>query len=134
LNDLKDWEGDDDNKLLAGQDVLSARPTLLLALALESATPDERAELLRITASAHRSERAAQLERVRDIFNRHGIFRKAEQMIDKFRARAEAIADEIEPVELRELLYYLVDTVLSRQEPARAPDLGLPLPLVSATP
>jgi geranylgeranyl pyrophosphate synthase len=134
LNDLKDWEGDDDNKLLAGQDVLSARPTLLLALALESATPDERAELLRITASVHLSDRAAQLERVREIFDRHGIFRKAEQMIDKFRARAEAIADDIEPVELRELLYYLVDTVLSRQEPARAPDLGLPLPLVSATP
>ncbi len=35
LNDLKDWDGDDDNKLIAGQDVLAARPTLLLALALE---------------------------------------------------------------------------------------------------
>src|SRR5262249_13904565 len=35
LNDLKDWNGDSDNKLLAGQDVLAARPTLLLALALE---------------------------------------------------------------------------------------------------
>src|SRR6202007_1817486 len=30
LNDLKDWQGDTDNKLVAGQDVLSARPTLLL--------------------------------------------------------------------------------------------------------
>ncbi|MFO0926001.1 MAG: polyprenyl synthetase family protein [Gemmataceae bacterium] len=27
LNDLKDWDGDSDNKLLAGQDILSARPT-----------------------------------------------------------------------------------------------------------
>ncbi len=35
LNDLKDWGGDEDNKLVAGQDVLAARPTLLLALALE---------------------------------------------------------------------------------------------------
>ena len=35
LNDLKDWDGDGDNKLVAGQDVLAARPTLLLALALK---------------------------------------------------------------------------------------------------
>src|SRR5439155_19182417 len=36
LNDLKDWDGDGDNKLVSGQDVLAARPTLLLALALEA--------------------------------------------------------------------------------------------------
>src|SRR4029077_7153357 len=42
LNDLKAWDGDKDNKLVAGQDVLSARPTLLLALALEAATPAEK--------------------------------------------------------------------------------------------
>src|ERR687886_322098 len=46
LNDLKDWEGDGDNKLVAGQDVLAARPTLLLALALEGLGPAEREELL----------------------------------------------------------------------------------------
>src|SRR5581483_4997193 len=39
LNDLKDWDGDSDNKLIAGQDVLAARPTLLLALALEGSPP-----------------------------------------------------------------------------------------------
>src|SRR5262249_9251621 len=46
LNDLKDWTPDEDNKLVAGQDVLAARPTLLLALALEAASPAEREELL----------------------------------------------------------------------------------------
>ena len=46
LNDLKDWNGDSDNKMVAGQDVLAARPTLLLALALEGSSPAERAELL----------------------------------------------------------------------------------------
>src|SRR5207302_2765529 len=46
LNDLKDWDGDADNKLTAGQDVLAARPTLLLALALEGSAPADRAELL----------------------------------------------------------------------------------------
>ena len=39
LNDIKDWAGDEDNKLVAGQDVLAARPTLLLALALEGSRP-----------------------------------------------------------------------------------------------
>ncbi len=29
--------------------------------------------------------------------------------------RAEALADGVEPIEFRELLYYLVDTVLERQ-------------------
>ncbi|HUG93430.1 MAG TPA: polyprenyl synthetase family protein, partial [Planctomycetaceae bacterium] len=45
LNDLKDWQGDQNNKLVAGQDALSLRPTLLLALALDAATPDQRREL-----------------------------------------------------------------------------------------
>src|SRR5205807_3299085 len=46
LNDLKDWEGDSDNKLVAGQDVLAGRPTLLLALALEALQGPDREELL----------------------------------------------------------------------------------------
>jgi ATP-dependent Clp protease ATP-binding subunit ClpA len=46
------------------------------------------------------------------------VFDKAEKLIEKFRARAEALADDVEPTELRELLYYLVDTVLDRQPPA----------------
>src|SRR5262249_60513148 len=44
LNDLKDWEGDGDNKRVAGGDVLAARPTLLLAPALEGPPPGGRAE------------------------------------------------------------------------------------------
>src|SRR5207249_4374421 len=46
LNDLNDWEGDGDNKLISGQDVLAARPTLTLALALETSSPEARAELV----------------------------------------------------------------------------------------
>ena len=37
--------------------------------------------------------------------------------MEKYRARAEAVADEVQPTELRELLYYLVDSVLDRQPP-----------------
>jgi geranylgeranyl pyrophosphate synthase len=122
LNDLKDWEGDSDNKLLAGQDVLAARPTLLLALALDGSSPADRAELLSIIAAD--SDQSA-IGKVRQLFVRAQVFDKAEKLIEKYRARAEAIADEVEPTELRELLYYLVDSVLDRQPPP-PPEPGAP--------
>jgi geranylgeranyl pyrophosphate synthase len=132
LNDLKDWDGDDDNKLLAGQDVLSARPTLLLALALEAATPAEKEELLGLARSPGADGNSLQmLERVRHLYRKLTVFEKAEKMVEKFRARAEAVADEVTPPELRELLYYLVDTVLTKDCPAPVPDLAVPLPLVT---
>src|SRR5262249_50369489 len=125
LNDLKDWEGDSDNKLVAGQDVLNARPTLLLALALENSDATERAELLALVQSSEGSEAQEsqpagvdKVERVRRLFQEANVFEKAEKLIDKFRARAEAVADEAEPTELRELLYFLVDSVLDRQPPS----------------
>ncbi len=114
LNDLKDWQPDEDNKLLAGQDVLAARPTLLLALALEGSAPAERAELLALLHDAG-GERAARLEQVRRIFFKAQVFDKADKLVEKYRARAEALADAVEPTELRELLYYLIDSVLERQ-------------------
>jgi geranylgeranyl pyrophosphate synthase len=131
LNDLKDWDGDDDNKLVAGQDVLSARPTLLLALALEAANPTDKAELLELI-KARGASKGDVLERVRHLYTKAKVFDKAEKMIEKFRAKAEALADEVTPVELRELLYYLVDTVLSRETREEAPELAVPLPLVTA--
>jgi geranylgeranyl pyrophosphate synthase len=144
LNDLKDWDGDDDNKLIAGQDVLAARPTLLLALALEGSGAAEREELLALLhrnadeQSVGAASRAAPdgparlagptLERLRHLFTQAQVFDKAEKLVEKFRARAEAVADEVQPTELRELLYYLVDSVLDRQpcaEPTPPPLLQL---------
>jgi geranylgeranyl pyrophosphate synthase len=137
LNDLKDWDGDSDNKLLVGQDVLAARPTLLLALALEGLPAAGREELLALTERC-RSEGASLngetprvLGRVRELFAQAQVFDKAEKLIDKFRAKAEAVADEVEPTELRELLYFLVDTVLDRQPPPEPePETLLSLQLV----
>lgn len=126
LNDLKDWDGDSDNKMLAGQDVLAGRPTLLLALALEGCGGAEKTELLGLLHQQRDQAGSEVVERVRHLFNRAQVFTKAEKLVDKYRARAEAIADEIEPSELRELLYYLVDSVLDRQPPA-APEPGLHL-------
>ncbi len=138
LNDLKDWAEDGDNKLVAGQDVLAARPTLLLALALEGLSAPEKSELLGLIAAAreHSSEddtaATDTVERVRTLYRKAKVFTKADALVDKYRARAETIADAIEPAEFRELLYYLVDTVLEKpaipeEEPKSiAVQLGLP--------
>jgi len=119
LNDIKDWTGDEDNKLVSGQDVLAARPTLLLALALEGLTPPQREELLHLIAQARAATGEAADEivaRVRHLYFAAKVFEKADKLVDKFRAKAEALADEVEPTPLRELLYYLVDSVLEKPE------------------
>ncbi len=129
LNDLKDWEADGDNKVIAGQDVLAARPTLLLALALEGCTAAERAELLALIGTAHDAAQSEQIvRRVRHFFENAAVFAKAEKLVEKFRARAEAVADEVEPTALRELLYYLVDSVLDQK--SAAPPEPAPLQLL----
>ena len=129
LNDLKDWNGDADNKLVAGQDVLAARPTLLLALALEAATPAERKELLGMLSGTSRTpeERTA---RVRAIYLRANVFEKADKLVEKFRTKCEALADEVQPPEFRELLYYLIDTVLEKAAlPAEPVPITFPVEL-----
>jgi geranylgeranyl pyrophosphate synthase len=128
LNDLKDWEADGDNKVVVGQDVLAARPTLLLALALESSAPAEREELLSLLKAPYEGDKPEiVVNRVRQIFQNGDVFAKAEKLVEKFRARAEAVADEVEPTALRELLYYLVDSVLDRKpaEPSEPAPLHL---------
>lgn len=123
LNDLDDWRRDENNKLVEGQDVLAGRPTLLLALALEGGSPQQRAELLEILAAEHRSPET--VEHVRDVFQSAGAFERAQKLVEKYRARAEEVADDAEPTALRELLYFLVDTVLDRQPPEE-PELVTP--------
>jgi geranylgeranyl pyrophosphate synthase len=136
LNDLKDWQGDTDNKLVVGQDVLAGRPTLLLALALEALKGGDREELLAILQHEHPQQGQDLVRCVRRLFDKANVFEKAEKLIEKYRARTEAIADDVEPTELRELLYYLVDTVLDRPDelPMDAPPqmVQLSLPLVHA--
>jgi geranylgeranyl pyrophosphate synthase len=111
LNDLDDWDGDNHNKLAAGGDLLGGRPTVLWALALASLEAADRNELEALIAA---EPTAATLARARALYQKAGVFEKAHRLVDKYQQRAEAVADEIEPDELRRLMYYLVDTVLER--------------------
>lgn len=113
LNDLKDWQGDDHNKMMAGGDTIGGRPTVLWALALDSLSETECAELKSLVDSddlpAHE-----RMRRVHRLYKAAGVFDKAHRLVDKHQQRAEAVADEIESEELRRLMYYLIDTVLDR--------------------
>jgi len=134
LNDLKDWQGDNDNKMMVGQDVLAGRPTVLLALALEGLATIEQDELLTLLHAEGKGDQAAVLYRVRTLFQKTDVFAKAEKLVDKFKAKAEALADEAQPEELREFLYYLIDTVLEKQADGAEMEITplMPLDIVPA--
>jgi geranylgeranyl pyrophosphate synthase len=136
LNDLKDWSEDENNKLLAGQDAVHLRPTLLLAHALETAKGKTLAELRTLLADGTaNAERALALRRIYDDCQ---VFAKAEKLVEKSRERCEQVADDVEPEELRRLLYYVVDNVLGTEKPAQSmhaephPSAGRSLPIVAA--
>jgi geranylgeranyl pyrophosphate synthase len=121
LNDLQDWRGDQHNKLAAGGDVLGGRPTILWALALEALPPADQERLLALAADTTMPA-SAKVSLVRGYYEQAKVFEKALRLVDKHQERAEAVADNLQPEELRRLFYYLIDTVLERPtEPAPTP-------------
>ena len=112
LNDLKDWRGDDDNKLEAGLDTLGGRPTLLWALALERLPEDTRGELIQIIHAELPNHERVVL--VRSWYEQAEVFALARDMVDQFEVQALQIADQLRPHALRELLRYLACLVLER--------------------
>jgi geranylgeranyl pyrophosphate synthase len=115
LNDLSDWQGDDFNKMEAGGDALGGRPTLLHALALEALSETDQTELLELTADGSHSP-AERVRRIKSLYEKSGVFELADRLIDKHQARAEAVADDIQPEDLRRLMYFLIDSILDRPE------------------
>ncbi len=115
LNDLSDWQGDDFNKMEAGGDALGGRPTLLHALALEALNETEQTELLELTTHGSHAP-AERVQRIKRLYEKAGVFELADRLIDKHQARAEAVADDIHPEDLRRLMYFLIDSILDRPE------------------
>ena len=130
LNDLKDWHGDENNKLVAGQDALTLRPTVLLALALQDANAEQK-DVIRSSLNGEESA-TVRLGRLRRVFTELGVFAKAEALVEKSRARAEQLADGVEPEELRRLLYFFIDTVLAEEDhPRPKVNVLVPLPVTA---
>ena len=133
LNDLKDFQEDQDNKLVAGQDAGSLRPTVLLALARERADALQLKQLNEVLrGDAMGDAPTERFEWLKALYAECGVFESAGTLVDKSRERAESLADDVELDSLRQLLYFLVDTVLAPLEPSETPAEG-PLvgPLVS---
>ena len=133
LNALKDWQGDANNKLVAGQDLLAGRPTVMLALAFQAADDAQREQLRNAMADEGLDDDARQA-RLKRLMSDCGVFEQAEALVDKARVRAESLADEIDVEPLRRLLYFLVDTVLTPEDEAATPvptpeDVLLSLPV-----
>ncbi len=118
LNDLKDWQGDTDNKLVAGQDALALRPTVLLALALKDANEKQKAELIEILSetSSH-SANYGRVEKLRAIFRACDVFEKAEVFVERSREKAESLVAEVQDEQIQSLLQFFIETVLARELP-----------------
>jgi geranylgeranyl pyrophosphate synthase len=135
LNDLQDWEEHDSNKKHRARDAETAKPTLLSALAIAAATPEQRSRLDQIFSDA--TPAALRADRLKPLYEELGVFDQARALVEKCRDRAEALADETEPDSLRQLLYFLTDTILSQDssEPPALPLVSLsiaPLPAQQA--
>ena len=116
INDLQDWHGDDHNKLSAAGDILGGRPTVLLALALQSLSNEDSNRLLNVMGTDSGLSDAARVALARELFTKARVFEQAEKLIDRHRERAIEVAMGIEPEPLKRLFHYLIDTVLSEAD------------------
>jgi geranylgeranyl diphosphate synthase, type II len=117
-NDLDDWTADNRNKRTSGQDVLAGRPTILRAFAAENGFAEE----LRTLADRDGQLPAEELvERVRHIYSRSGAFAKAEQLLEKLRDRALAVASDFPSEDLQELMRFLVRVILPEPVESESP-------------
>lgn len=91
-NDLDGWQAD----------AAHTRPNALLALALETCTPEEADRLLATRDT----------EEVEPIYVAHGVFDRAALLIDRLRRHALDTANSDLPEGLSDLLYFLVETIL----------------------
>jgi geranylgeranyl diphosphate synthase type II len=133
LNDLGDWQGDSNNKLAAAGDIVGGRPTVLWALALAGLDDHDRKQLIELVESENLT--SDQIQQVREYYEKAGVFKQAQRLVDKYQQRAETLADNLEPEALRRLMYFLIDTVLDRQpSQSPAPVLVSALPILGQSP
>lgn len=126
INDLQDWQGDNFNKLEAAGDVLGGRPTLLLALALQSLAPEDQQRLLDVLSNRDNQPDSYRITTARELFEKGRVFEQAERLIEKHRERAIETASGIQPEALKRLMLYLVDTVLDQSGLQQTPAVVAP--------
>jgi geranylgeranyl pyrophosphate synthase len=122
INDLDDWKPEHPEKRAAGTDIVGARPTVLLALALERVGEDDRRELQSLlVASLPSEERIARANR---LYARADVYRRAETLVRKHHQRAREVTAQIEIGPLRRLLGFISDGILDRRPLAISEEVG----------
>ncbi|MCY3023960.1 MAG: polyprenyl synthetase family protein, partial [Planctomycetota bacterium] len=109
-NDLKDVATGGTSERAACGDILKGRPTLLFALALEAATAAEKADMLQAAREGQATK--VTLDRLREIYFRHGIPLLATRLAENQRARALTAVAHIGHDGLRALFTFLAATLL----------------------
>lgn len=116
LNDLDDWRSDDSNKVALGRDVLTGRPTILRAFAMEAGGWD------RLARAAELTDSEDIVRRVRALYEDVGAFDRARALVDGLRERCLGLArSATSPAALGELLRFLTNTVLRDRVEPRTP-------------
>jgi geranylgeranyl pyrophosphate synthase len=113
INDLDDWKPVHGEKRAPGTDIVGARPTVLLALALERLGEDDRHELQSLLEASLPSEE--RIERADRLYTRADVYRRAEALVWKNHQRACEASAQIEVVPLRRLLRFIADSILDRR-------------------
>ncbi len=115
LNDLSDWQGDSHNKLSRGLDLISGRPTLPWALALEALDTSEQDRLVR-TIHDVQLPVPVRIAEAAQIYADAGIFEKSLRLVEKYESHCRAIVDDLELEPLQRVLRYLIDVILERPD------------------
>ena len=105
VNDLDDWKADESNKCLRGRDALAGRPTLLHALAVESAGPDEIARVL--SAKSHMPA-DAWLTDLEALYREHDVFNRAKRLLTRMAKLSGRAAEQVGGEPVARLLQSLV--------------------------
>lgn len=120
-NDLDDWSPKEFNKKTAARDVSADRPTILRSLAGETLHGPEREKLyallqylrqqetLEENAKAPEEKLTRVLEEIHLLYTQANVFHRAEQLIEKYAARARDAAEAVEHEPLRRFLLHLFE-------------------------
>ncbi len=109
-NDLKDVAGDEENKVDICGDILKGRPTLLFAMALESADETERSALLQ--AAREGPQTTVKLDALKDIYFKHEIPSQAEMLAVHQRRRSMQAVRNVDHDGMQALFTFLAATLL----------------------
>lgn len=118
LNDLADWHGDQNNKMARALDLISGRPTVLWALAMQDLNESGRKELERLVAE-NGSSNGSRLDRAARLYDEAGVGESAIRLIDKYQSRAKETAAQPQLKPLHDVLVYLIDLVLEPRHGGR---------------